>query len=71
MDQWLKVTFPEVRDVLVDGTVCGKTNRVMMVQLGSHTVTLGGDQNYTSPPMPVKVFNSTKKKPVVLVFKPV
>ena len=68
MDQWIEVTFPEVRDVLVDDTLCGTTNKPMMVQLGTHTITLGGAQNYISPPMPVTVYNTTKLDPMVLVF---
>ncbi|MEK6372413.1 MAG: hypothetical protein AABO58_06925 [Acidobacteriota bacterium] len=56
MHQWIVVTFPEARDVLVDGTICGTTNQLMSVLLGSHTITLGGAQNYISPPMPVTVF---------------
>ena len=68
MDEWIQVTFPEVRDVLVDGTICGTTNKPMMVQLGNHIVTLGGDQNYNSPPMPVAVFNTSKQNPMILLF---
>jgi len=68
MDEWLEVTFPEARDVLVDDTLLGTTNQPMMVQSGHHTVTLGGAQNYKSPPMPVAVFNTSKNQPMVLVF---
>jgi hypothetical protein len=68
MDEWIEVTFPEVRDVLVDDAVLGTTNVAFMVEPGHHTITLGGDQNYTSPPMPVAVFNTSKSKPLVLVF---
>ena len=68
MDEWILVDFPEVRDVLVDDTICGTTNKPMMVQLGHHTITLGGDQNYISPLMPVAVFNTSKQMPMVLVF---
>lgn len=68
MDQWIVVTFPEVRDVLVDDTVSGTTNKLMMVQLGAHTITLGGLQNYNSPPMPVSLFNTSMQAPMVLDF---
>ena len=68
MDQWIEVTFLEECDVLVDGTVCGTTNKAMMVQLGTHTITLGGAQNYNSPPMPVTVFNTSQQQPMILVF---
>jgi hypothetical protein len=40
----------------------------MMVQLGTHKITLGGAQNYVSPPMPVTVYNTTQQKPMVLAF---
>lgn len=68
MDEWLEVTFPEDRDVLVDDVLCGVTNRPMLVQRGHHVVALGGDQNYDTPPMPVAVFNTTKANPLVLEF---
>jgi len=68
MDEWILVSFTEFRDVLVDGTICGMTNKTMMVQLGNHIVTLGGDQNYISPPMPVAVFNTSQQQPLKLVF---
>jgi hypothetical protein len=70
MDEWLQVNFPEQRDVLVDGTICGTTNKAMLVQRGTHIVTLGGTQNYVSPPMPVQIFNTTKQAPMILVFTP-
>jgi hypothetical protein len=68
MDEWIEVTFPEVRDVLVDDTVLGTTNQPMMLERGHHTITLGGAQNYTSPPMPVAIFNTSRNQPMVLVF---
>jgi len=37
MDQYVIVTFPEDgRTVFVDGTACGATNQVMIVQRGTH-----------------------------------
>ena len=68
MDQWIEVTFPEDRDVLIDDALCGKTNKPILVQLGSHVVTLAGDHNYLTPNMPVQVFNTTKQTPMILVF---
>jgi len=68
MDEWIEVDFPEERDVLVDGTNCGTTNEPFGVARGTYTITLGGNQNYISPLMPVSVFNTTKQMPMVLVF---
>jgi hypothetical protein len=68
MDEWIEVTFPEVRNVLVDDLLLGVTNQPIMVQRGHHTITLGGAQNYTSPPMPVSVLNTSQQNPMILVF---
>ena len=68
MDEWLEVDFSETRDVLVDGTICGTTNKPFSVARGTYTITLGGAQNYVSPPMPVMIFNTTKQLPLVLEF---
>jgi hypothetical protein len=68
MDEWIEVTFPEVRNVLVDDLLLGVTNSPIMVQRGHHTITLGGAQNYTSPPMPVAVLNTSQQNPMILVF---
>ncbi len=68
MDEWIEVTFPEVRNVLVDDLLLGVTNQPIMVQRGHHTITLGGAQNYTSPPMPVAVLNTSQQNPMILVF---
>ena len=70
MNEWIQAIFPEARDVLVDGTICGTTNSPIRVARGTYTITLGGDQNYTSPPMPVSVFNTSKQNPMLLVFTP-
>jgi len=68
MDEWIKVTFPEVRDALVDDTLLGTTNKPFMVESGHHTITLGGAQNYKSPPMPVAIYNTSQARPMILVF---
>jgi hypothetical protein len=68
MDEWIVVTFPEVRNVLVDDLLLGVTNQPIMVQRGHHTITLGGAQNYTSPPMPVSVLNTSQQNPMILAF---
>jgi len=68
MDEWIEVTFPEVRNVLVDDLLLGVTNEPIMVQRGHHTITLGGAQNYTSPTMPVPVLNTSQQNPMILIF---
>src|SRR5437773_1195178 len=67
MDEWLQVNFPEVRDVLVDGTICGTTNRPFMVQRGTHTVSLGGPQDYTQPAL-VSVVGTSRQQPLIVTI---
>ena len=68
MDEWLEINFPEERDVLVDGTICGTTNKPMLVQRGTHIISLGDPQNYVPDSLQVAIFNTTKQKPMMLVF---
>ena len=68
MDQWILVQFPELRAVLVDDTPCGQTNQPILVQLGTHTVKLAGNPDYSPPSITRQVFNTTKANPMVFVF---
>jgi len=68
MDQWIVVEFPEGRSVLVDGTICGKTNKPFQVQLGTHTITLSDPQNYTPGEITQLIFNTTEANPMKFVF---
>jgi len=68
MDEWILVQFSEVRDVLIDGTVCGKTNKRFSVQLGTHTITLGGMQNYKPSSFTSQIFGTTPENPKKFTF---
>ena len=68
MDEWIFVQFPESRTVLVDDTPCGVTNKAVLVQRGTHTVKLDGDQNYSPASLTKQVVNTTRANPMVFVF---
>jgi hypothetical protein len=68
MDQWILVQFPELRSVLIDDTPCGQTNKPILVQLGTHTVSLEGPADYSPPSITKTVVNTTKTHPMVFVF---
>jgi hypothetical protein len=68
MDEWILVQFPQLRAVLLDGTPNGATNKAILVQLGTHVVTLAGVQNYQPPSITCQPVNTTHDKPMILVF---
>ena len=69
MDEWILVEFSELRDVLIDGTILGSTNTTFRVQLGTHTITLGGVQNYTPASITAQIFGTTQGNPKKFTFR--
>jgi len=68
MDQFVIVSFPDARTVFVDGTPCGPTNEVMIVQRGTHRFTLGDPQDYDPPSIERLVVGTTEQNPMRLAF---
>ena len=71
--EYVKVSYPSKRDVLVDGQVAGKTNDTLMVEAGHHIFALGDPQEVYEPPTVEKVVeNTTPLSPLVISdFHPV
>ena len=68
MDEWILVQFPELRGVLIDDTPCGQTNQPILVQLGTHTISLAGPSDYSPASITKRVANTTKANPMLFVF---
>lgn len=69
MDEWILVQFPESRVVLVDDTPSGLTNKALLLQRGTHKISLGGVQSNYSPPSITKlVVNTSLANPMIFVF---
>ncbi|HSY48341.1 MAG TPA: hypothetical protein VLC46_05990 [Thermoanaerobaculia bacterium] len=66
--EYIYVSFGEKRIVLVDGLASGNTNDTIGVQRGTHTITLGGVQNYTPPSQFVTVINTSYPNPMKIAF---
>jgi hypothetical protein len=68
----LLVTFPVLRTVLIDGEDGGSTNRVLRVEEGTHTITLGDPRDYKPSSRTVNVKGTSPIKPreVTFVKKP-
>jgi hypothetical protein len=67
-DQFITVTFPEVRTALSGGNPVGLTNQVLQINAGTHTFTLDGAQNYVPPSQQVVVSGTNVIMPMEIVF---
>lgn len=68
--QYIRVRYPMTRVVEVDDAACGQTNRVLMLEEGTHRITLEGEPDY-APSFFEQVFQgTTPATPLELVFNP-
>ena len=66
--EWVKVVYPRIRDVFVDGRRSGETNSVLIVSKGTHRFGLGTPSNYTPAKRDVKVVGTSVLAPLEIVF---
>jgi hypothetical protein len=68
----LLVKFPVSRTVLIDGEKSGRTNKILRVEEGTHTISLGEPVDYKPSSRTVKVKGTSPIKPreVTFVKKP-
>lgn len=67
--QYLLVTYPEQRAVLVDGAGVGFTNHTLMLPADEYTVTLDGG-GYRPASQQVVLGGTSIVKPKVIAFQP-
>jgi hypothetical protein len=70
MQENVFVEYVASRTVYVDGTKCGETNEVFLVETGTHTFDLGKPVTYTPPAVTLQVKNTTPLDPLVITFQP-
>jgi len=68
--EYVRVDYPQERDVYIDGQLAGKTNQPLMVEEGHHVFDLGGPHDYTPASQEVLVQNTTLIDPQVVEFSP-
>jgi len=66
--EYIHVDFRETRRVLLDGTEAGDTNRTLMVQRATYTVTLSGDPDYSPASQDVTVWGTDEDDPMHIEF---
>jgi len=66
MEQWVKVTYPEAREVFIDNQSAGPTNTKLIVGEGHHVFGLGGAVNYRPPSVEKNVVGTSEEFPMVI-----
>jgi len=69
--QWVIVTFPDTRDVYIDGVQSGQTNEILAVGDGTHRFDLGQPLDYVPPAIQVYVSGTTYDSPLEVPFSKV
>ncbi len=67
--QYLLVTFPEDREVLVDDLASGRTNEIVELEEGTYTVTLDGPADYSPDHHEFILRRTTELIPKEIVFE--
>ena len=66
MEQWVKVTYPETREVFIDDQSSGFTNRKLIVGEGHHIFRLGGKADYRPSSVEKDVVGTSEEFPMVI-----
>jgi len=66
--EYVRVRFPEIRTVFVDGRPAGRTNETLVIEAGTHEVDLGQPGDYAPSKKLVIVTNTTSISPVEINF---
>jgi hypothetical protein len=67
--EWVRCTYPEERDVYVDGHRGGRTNRLISVVEGTHAFTLAGAADYTPEQIVRTVRYTSPELPMEIMFR--
>jgi hypothetical protein len=68
--EYIVVRFRDSRDVFVDGEPMGKTEKILRVEAGRHTVDLGEPENYTPKWRRPDIQGTTSLCPLEVTFEP-
>jgi len=68
MNEFVLVTFDGDATVYVDGTECGKTNKKMIVETGTHAFDLGDRSDYAPKSITQTIVGTSANDPFPLHF---
>ena len=66
--EYLVVRFPRIRRVLVDDEFNGRTNELIQLDAGTHTISLGPPPNFTPESRRVVLKDTAEQKPKEVTF---
>jgi hypothetical protein len=66
--QWVIVTFPDTRDVYIDGVQSGQSNETLAAGDGTHLFGLGLPLDYDPPAVQQYVSGTTYDSPLEVPF---
>jgi len=69
MKEFLKVSFPEPRDVLINGEINGITNKVLELDRGGYEVSLAPPPDFTPEQQSVDLHDTSILTPKEIEFK--
>ena len=68
--EYVKVFYPFVRDVFVNGELCGRSNVLMTVGPGTQQIDLGDPVDYAPRQCTVTVSGTSRTRPCSVSFSP-
>jgi hypothetical protein len=66
--EYLLVTYPDDRDVMIDSVVAGLTNQLIALAAGTYTVSLAPPRNFSPRTQTVVVEDTAPLEPLEVVF---
>ena len=69
MFEYVRVTYPEQRDVFIAGIKRGRTNRKFRIGAGTYVFDLGDPQDYSPGQLTVTVQGTTQDEPMEIPFE--
>jgi len=70
-EEYVRVTFSNTCQVLIDGVPCGFTNEPFQVETGTYVFSLNSPLDYTPKKQELLVRHTLPGVPMSIVFKPV
>ena len=69
MNEYFLVKYPKQRDVFVDGSKMGRTNRTIEIGPGTYTVNLGEPKDYAPKWRRVQISDTYPDEPKIVAFE--
>ena len=69
MPEYFKVTYPEQRDVFVDGVKMGRTNRRIEIGGGTYAISMGTPGDYRPQWQLTTIIDTFADEPLIVTFE--